>query len=488
MTVEVRNWKGSIRYQAARVEKVRSVDDIVTIVRDTQRFPSPVRVRGSHHSTTRCIVAEGGTVIDITGMNRILDIDEREKTIRMEAGVLHLDAARELEKHGLQFFVNVELGNLTVGSGACGGTKDASYISNGEFEFGQVASYCIGARLVQADGSVLEVTEDDPELMALVRSSYGMLGVLFEVTYRVKTMAPMAVEHVAYTVDEFADRLDELVARGQSMMLYLFPFRDRVVVEYRYDGDPSVEPSRWQWRLRNWVWKTGSPAFGKIVTRLVPFRRLRSWIFDRYNQLSQWVITRLLRGKNTRPADQIIRYPETAGFASYTFSIWSFPQASYPETIRAYFRFCKDYFRENGYRCDLLNVGYRIARDRQSLFSYTRNSDGLTLDPVATGLRGWNGFLVAYNEFCIQHGGTPLFNQTRDITPLQAQAAFGPEIETFQAVRRVHDPHDRFYTPYFQRLFEGARRGSGFSRYAAEIAAEAAPTQKPRPQRGTPGS
>ena len=174
---------------------------------------------------------------------------------------------------------------------------------------------------------------------------------------------------------------------------------------------------------------------------------------DRYNTLSQWVITRVLRGTNTSPADQIIRYPETAGFASYTFSIWAFPRESYGQALRDYYRFCKDHFRKTGYRCDLLNVGYSIAQDRKSIFSYTRNWPALTLDPVSTGSEGWGEFLKEYNEFCIQHGGTPLFNQTRGITRDQAQAAFGEEIDRFNAYRRSMDPGDRFYTPYFRELF-----------------------------------
>ena len=136
--VQVQNWKRSITYVANSVEVVHGVDDIIRIVKDRERFPSPVRVKGSHHSTTHCIVAEQGTVVDVTQMNKILDIDEQARTITMQAGVLHIDAARELERHSLQFYVNVELGNLTVGSGACGGTKDASYFcaDDDEFEFG----------------------------------------------------------------------------------------------------------------------------------------------------------------------------------------------------------------------------------------------------------------------------------------------------------------------------------------------------------------
>lgn len=454
--VKVQNWKRTITYYANSVEMVKSVDDIVRIVKDPQQYPSPVRVKGSHHSTTRCVVAEKGTVVDVTRMNKILSIDKEARTITMQAGVLHIDAAHELESHGLQFYVNVELGNLTVGSGACGGTKDASYFSQEEdkYEFGQVASYVLAIKAVLPNGELVEVTEADTGLMQAMRSSYGMLGVIYEVTYKVKDIKPLAVEHVRYHLEEFTNRLDELIAGNRSMMLYLFPFLDSVVVEYRYDGPGPMRSNSWQWRIRNWVWKTGSPAFGKIVTLFVPFRWLRSWIIDSYNRLSQWMITRIIRGCSTSPADQIIRYPETGGFSAYTFSIWAFPQEQYPQTIRDYYQFCKDYFNNNGYRCDMLNVGYYIAQDSQSLFSYTRRGSALTLDPVSTGSRGWDGFLTAYNEFCIQHNGTPLFNQTRGITPLQAKAAFGPEIKTFLAYRRKVDPDDRFYTDYFRQRFE----------------------------------
>ena len=455
MSVGVRNWTGAIRYRAHSVEAVESVDDIVRIVTDPNRYPSPVRAKGSHHSTTRCVVAEGGTVIDMTRMNRILDIDTAARTITMQAGVLHIDAARALERHGLQFYVNCEIGNLTVGSGACGGTKDASFHSADEgWEYGQVASYAIAMTVVQADGSLREITEAEPDLLAAMRSSYGMLGIVVEVTFRVKAIRPMAVEHVRYGLDDFVDRLDDLLADERSMMLYLFPFLDSVVVEYRSEGTGSIRSKSWQWWLRNTTWSTLWPGFAKTVTRFVPFRQLRSWIIDAVNRLTQLVMVKLIKADDTSPADQIIRYADVAGYASYTFSIWAFPQNSYGESIRAYYAFCRDYFRDHGYRCDLMNVGYYIAQDRQSLFSYTREGPALTLDPVSTGAPGWHRFVAAYNRFCIEHGGKPLFNQSPNLTRDQAQTAFGPEIASFRALRQRLDPSGRFYNAFFRRLFE----------------------------------
>ena len=455
MTVTVSNWKGDLSYNAATLVTAKSAEHIAEVVRDTANYPAPVRVKGSHHSTTRCIENPGGTVIDISGLNRILSIDAENLSIRMQAGVHHIDAAKALEKMGLQFYVNVEIGNLTVGSGACGGTKDASYISDGQNEFGQVASYCIGMKVVQADGRLVEYTQDS-ELLPALRSSYGLLGIIVEVTYRVKPIRSMKVRHTVYRAEEFVARLDELLALERSMMLYLFPFLDRIVVEYRYDSDVPLRSGSWQWRLRNFVWKTVSPGFGRLVGIVVPWGHARHVIYNLWNRLTMLVMRLLLRDCNSSPADQIILYPERAGFASYTFSIWAFARESYGQALLDYFHFCRDYRHRTGYRCDLLNVGYSIAQDQQSLFSYTRRGPALTLDPVASGGEGWYEFLQAYNQFCHEHHGTPLFNQTWGLTHEQVQAAFSDEVPEFLQLRQRLDPDNRFYTAWFRELLQGS--------------------------------
>ena len=452
-SVEVRNWKGSITYHANSVEVIRSVEQLQQIVRDPDRYPSPVRAKGSHHSTTRCVVAEGGTVVDMTRLRRIIAIDKTARTVTVEAGVILIDAAKALEAEGMQFLVNLELGNLTMGSGGTGGTKDASMVSDGALEFGQFSSYCVAQKIVTPDGGIKVVSEDDdPEMMAALRTGYGMLGIAVELTFRIKPIRALAVEHELFDVKDFARDLDAILDDGRSVMLYLFPFLDRVLVEFRSDSDAPIEPGGWEWRVRNWTWKTGWPFLANLLGYL-PGHRLRHWITNALNVLTGWFMRRCLRDTDASPADQIIRYSETAGFASYTFSIWAFPRDRYAETIQEYFRFCREYYRLNHYRCDMLNVGYSIAQDRSSMFSYTRDWPALTLDPVASGHPGWEGFLVAYNEWCVRHDGRPLLNQTGSLTPLQAMKSFGPEIAAFTRIRDRVDPAGRFYTDHFRELF-----------------------------------
>jgi len=448
----ISNWEGSIQWTPASVVEPQSADDIVAILGDRERHPSPVRAIGSNHSTTRCGVADGGSAVLMRRMNRILDIGDDYVTA--EAGALYIDVAKALQHRARQFHVNVELGNLTLGSAACGGTKDASMPG----ELGQVSSYCIGMKLVTPGGDLIEITEEDPALLQAARASYGLFGIIYEVTFRTAPLRAMSVYHERFHLEQFERRLPELIARDESMMLYIAPFLNTVTVEFRrYDpGREAPAQAGWQWRLRNWVWSKGAPLYAYLVTRYVPSRRIRYFLIDRLNQLIVLVLSWVLKGRHTVPTDQLIRYPARGGASKYTFSIWAFPEGQYTRILREYFGFVHDYYQRTGYRPNLIHVGYRIHHDESSLFSYSSAGTVITIDPVSTGDPGWEAFLNAYNAFCSERGGVPLFNQTRGITPEQARRAFGERLATFERYRRQFDPEGRLLNDYFRERLGAA--------------------------------
>jgi FAD binding domain len=449
--IPVWNWtREQVSYPCAEIE-VHSVDEIRQILGDPERYPSPVRGLASRHSTTRCGEADGGTVVDVRGLNRILDIGA--DSVTAEPGALYIDVARELERRGLQFHVNIELGNLSLGAAAICATKDASMPG----EFGQVNSYAVGMKVLTPSGEIVEITEDDPGLLQAARSCYGLFGIVVEVTFRVRPLQAMAVYHEVFKLDDFIGRLPELVARGESMMLYLFPYLGQIMVEFRrYTGTEDAATSRsrhFGWRVRNFAWSKGVPTFANLAERYIPSRRLRYGAVNAVNRLAvPAMMRRIVSYGHTIPTDQMIRYPLEAGRSKYTFSIWAFPEEWYGETLREYFRFANDYYRRVGWRPNMTHVGYRIAQDQSSLFSYTHEGTALTIDPVCTGAPGWNDFLDAYNTFCSDHGGSPLLNQTPRLTPDQVRRAFGERIDRFQEYRRRFDRHDRLLSGYFREL------------------------------------
>lgn len=447
-TPSVKNWFGGITSSPHTVVEVTSVEEIVRIVTDPEHYPTPVRAVGSNHSTTACGTADDGTVIVTRKMDRIIEIGT--DTVTVQAGALYIDVNEELRKHGLQFHVNVELGNLTIGSACCGGTKDASMPG----EFGQIASYAVGIKMVLPDGELFEVDESDPELLQVVRSSYGLFGIIYEATFRVRKLAALEVHHEHFSFDEFAAKLPELRARGESMMLYINPFKDSITIEFRryHDADSVRRLSRWQWKLRDEVWSHLAPRWGFNVSRLVTSRWLSSALIDFYNQMIVLALTKVIKGKATLPMAQQIRYPAVSNNSRYLFSIWAFPEERYVECLRAYFELSKEHYKRTGYRINLLSVGYRILADQSSLFSYSYDGTVITFDPVSTGNFGWDTFLREYNTMCSELGGTPLFNQTNLLTRHQVTRAFGDRLTVFEKYRQRFDPTDRLLNNYFREL------------------------------------
>jgi FAD/FMN-containing dehydrogenase len=372
--------------------------------------------------------------------------------VRVEAGALLYHVAHELRRHDLQFNVNIELGNLTLGAAACTATKDASMPG----EFGQVNSYCVGMKLVTPSGELLEITEDDPELLQAARSSYGLFGIVVEATFRVRPLQTMAVEHRLYSLDEYLDALPGLVADRRSIMMFLYPFTNRVVAELRtYTGPARADATQRDrlWQFRNFCWSKFVPTVARGLVDYVPVPRLRYAIVDAFNRGIQLTSSRILRDPTTTATNQIILYPDRGGYSRYTFSIWGFPEERYPETLREYFGWARRYYEQYGFRCNMCHVGYRILGDQSSLFSYTWGGNVLTIDPVSSGGPGWLEYLDAYNDFCSEHGGSPLLNQTRGLTREHVRRAFGDRIDRFEALRLQADPEGRLQSGYFRELF-----------------------------------
>ena len=449
MATVVTNWFGDLASHPKVVVDIHTVDDIVNALRNPAQYPSPVRAIGSNHSTTRCGVVDGGTLLRMK-MNRILKIGG--DTLTVEAGATHLQMARELEKHGLQFYVNTEIGSLTAGSAACAGTKDGSFPG----EYGQVGSYVIGLKMVLPSGELLEVTDAQPDLMKTVRSSYGTFGVVYEVTYRVKPLVPMAVYHETLTIEDFAAKLPELKARNESMMFYIFPFENLITTEFRrYNPDASGKPNRTAWKLRNYFWGTFGPRFAHELETSISDSSIRYAAIDKFNATARFNLEHIVKSDNTLPADQIIDYPPVSNDSRYTFSLFAFPEDDYPQILAEFFRFSQRYYQQHGYRINLIDVGYRVAQDQQSLLSYSADGPVMTIDPVSTNNPGWDGFIDAYNQFCSEHGGLPLMNQTIALTPQIVKKALGQRWSLFADTRRQYDPGDRLLNEYFRGLLSG---------------------------------
>lgn len=112
------NYEGSISTSPQQLVYPETVDEIQSVLRDRARYPSPVRAIGSYHSLTPCGSSDG-TILNMSRMNRTIEIDHDKRTFTAQAGLQFIDASKTLRAHDLQFMTNIEIGNMTLGSAAC---------------------------------------------------------------------------------------------------------------------------------------------------------------------------------------------------------------------------------------------------------------------------------------------------------------------------------------------------------------------------------
>ncbi|HEY7378338.1 MAG TPA: FAD-binding protein [Steroidobacteraceae bacterium] len=442
----LRNWEGTVVTRPRVIVRPKRFEDIQTILENSKAFPSPVRAIGANYSQTRCGVADGGTIVEMAAMNRVLEITDRY--VRVQAGTQLIDVATALEQQGLQLPVNPDLGNLTMGAAALAPTKDSSMPG----EIGQLSSALKEVKLVLPNGKSVTINESQADLLKLMRSSFGLAGIAHELTFRVVPLRAVRLDYETFSLEAFAREFPALSEMGAGLKFYLLPFRDRVAVEFRSYDDEAPTSRSGIWSIRKSVMTNVLPAFGSTVSNAVPFPPVRYFLIDSFNAVMRSTLDRAARNVTVYPIEWVRKLPKDAGRTRFTYSTWAFPQQTYPELVAAYFEFCRDYYKRQRYRANLLHLGHRLHRDPGSLLSPSFAGPMITLDPSSTGDAGWEDFVIEFNEFCSQRQGTPLLNQTRSLTREQTCQAFGERWKLFNGFRKRLDPDDRMLNVYFAQL------------------------------------
>jgi glycolate oxidase len=182
------------------------------------RVPLVARGMGSGLAAGSIPVRSGGIVVSFTRMNRILEIDAGNLSVRAQAGVVTADLQAEVEKFGLFYPPDPSsIRHSTIGGNiACnaGGPRCLKY--------GVTGNYVLGLTVVLADGRILksggkpikDVTGYN--LNALFTSSEGTLGLITEALLRLVTKPRYAKTALAEfdSLDSASRAVNAILAEG----------------------------------------------------------------------------------------------------------------------------------------------------------------------------------------------------------------------------------------------------------------------------------
>lgn len=163
-------------------------EEVIEILKIAQKYKIPVTPRGAGTATTGSAIAHtGGLILCFTKMNRILELNEEERIVRVQPGVVNGDLKKYLKKHGLfyppdpaSFSFSTIGGNVATGAGGPKGLK-----------YGTTKDYVISLEVVLPGGKVFQTGPPTLKgvvpynLTSLFVGSEGTLGVFTEIILKV---------------------------------------------------------------------------------------------------------------------------------------------------------------------------------------------------------------------------------------------------------------------------------------------------------------
>ncbi len=203
------NWAGQQRCTPAVVAAPRDVEELAATVTDAAAAGRTVRVAGSGHSFTDAVLTDG-TLVDLSGLNKVLDVDVDAGHVRVEAGISLHAASPLLHAHGLAF---PNLGDIDTQSLA-GATATATHGTGARLR--NISAALHSVEVLRADGTLVELNEQtDPDGWKAARVSVGALGVVTAATLQLEPSfvlecveRPVPLNEVLADIDEFADGSD----------------------------------------------------------------------------------------------------------------------------------------------------------------------------------------------------------------------------------------------------------------------------------------
>ena len=447
----ITNYDGAIVTTPKAHVHPKSVEELQDILRQPDRYPSPVRAMGSNHSLTPC-AASTGTIIDMSGLKAIVKIDRTAMTLTAQAGLQLVDAAAVLRKEKLQFLLNIEIGNITLGSAACCQTKD----SLDGVDLGQLNSYVTSIRWVSPSGTLEEASTDkNPELLPFIRASYGLAGVVYEVTFKIKPLEIIKFDYAIHKVDELTDDIiASAIASNQSFVMWTVG--DEIVIQSR-NSAPELK-HEWLANARQFGWSFLGAFVGRGLREHLGGTKHED-LEERLSSGIELGFYRLLSaggGFTLNAPDKTINYSATPRSARYAFTFWAFPRADYVKNLQDYMKWADAYYQQHGFRCNMPLGSYYIHKDRSSLLSYTWDGDIISLDPIhAPGQKeqgAWANFLKAFNEWAYERGGIPLLNQSPFVRKEHVAAAYGDRWTQLADWLKIVDPGRRMVNEFFGAL------------------------------------
>jgi FAD/FMN-containing dehydrogenase len=177
-------WNAAIDRKPAAIVVCELEEDVIAAVQFAKENQLSISIRGGGHHVAGFAVCDDGLMIDLSHMRKVT-VDEKRQVAIVEGGATLGDIDLETQKYGLAVPTGTVSATGVSGLALSGGL---GYLRG---KYGLTCDNLVGARVVIADGVVLDVNEENhQDLFWAIRGGGGNFGVITKFEFALHAVGP----------------------------------------------------------------------------------------------------------------------------------------------------------------------------------------------------------------------------------------------------------------------------------------------------------
>lgn len=168
------------------VVEPRSAEDVASVVRFAIEHRLHVSTRGAAHSQSRLAVSDGGILLSMRSLSRILAVDLPAESVDVEAGVSWRDLVHHTKRWEL--YPRVLTNNLSV---TVGGTLSMAGVGVASFRYGTQGDNVVELDVVTGAGDLVTCSPDrESDLFWAAIAGLGQAGIITRARLKLRRAKP----------------------------------------------------------------------------------------------------------------------------------------------------------------------------------------------------------------------------------------------------------------------------------------------------------
>jgi len=417
-----------------------SIKELQHIIRTNQ---GPIAIAAGRYSQGGQIACADGIVIDMNNLNKVVNLNIKEKTITVQAGATWYDVQEHIDPYNLSIASMQSYNNFSIG-----GSLSVN-VHGRDIHHCQLINTVQSLNIITADGSLITADrEQNSDIFRAAIGGYGLLGVITQVTLQLTDNIPLERKAKACPLENFDSIFYNTIATDNSVVFYntdLFPnkYEKCLITTWHATNKPVTNTTRL--RKQTSPFHIIDKALELFIKR-VPLAKHSRFPFEQLKSKTPLVVWR--NNEMSYSVNQLTihyHFPTTMTLQEYFIPI---------KNAQAFAKKLRSILKKNW--VNVLNVSIRYVKaDPTSIMSYAQeDSFSFVLYLNIFNLKKsidrscrWTQKIIAA---ALKNNGSYYLPYLMCATKEQFNKAY-PQFKKLLEIKKIYDPTNKFQNMLFKK-------------------------------------